>query len=392
MINPFSILFRHLFLEMLPPFFINLAFFTFIFLMKQILDITDMIVNHKVGVGPVFLLLAYTMPYFLQYIIPMSIMMAVLMAFLRMSGDNEIMALKAGGVSIYRLLTPVLTFSLLGTLITGYMTIIGVPSSADRFKTLLFTVATTNLNVSLKERTFNDSFKNIVLYVNKIDPHTGRLQNVLIEDNRTSGVNNTVVARTGVLFGEPAEMVYHLRLFDGTINQMDMQDRSSHTVSFETYDIRLDLKDIVANRGTGKRHPDEMTLTDLRSYLQQVKGKDSDYLAAQLKYYKKFSIPVACLAMGLLAMPLGIQSRHSKKAFGIGLGLLFFLLYYMLLSVGTALGENGHYPPIVGMWMPNVILGGFGIYLLVRSAKEKQITINWLDAVIHRAMQLIRKK
>ena len=392
MINPFSILFRHLFLEMLPPFFINLAFFTFIFLMKQILDITDMIVNHKVGVGSVCLLLTYTMPYFLQYIIPMSIMMAVLMAFLRMSGDNEIMALKAGGVSIYSLLTPVLTFSLLGTLITGYMTIIGVPSSADRFKTLLFNVATTNLNVSLKERTFNDSFKNIVLYVNKIDPHTRRLQNVLIEDNRTSGVNNTVVARTGVLFGEPAEMVYHLRLFDGTINQMDMQDRSSHTVSFETYDIRLDLKGIMANRGTGKKSPDEMTLTNLRAYLQQVKGKDADYLGALLKYYKKFSIPVACLAMGLLAMPLGIQTRHSKKAFGIGLGLLFFLLYYMLLSVGTALGENGRYPPVVGMWMPNVVLGGFGIYLLVRAAKEKQITFHWLDPVIHTTMQLIRKK
>ena len=200
MINPFSILNRYLFLEMLPPFFINLAFFSFIFLMKQILDITDMIVNHKVGVVPVFLLLAYTMPYFLQYIIPMSTMMAVLMALLRMSSDNEIMALKAGGVSIYRLLTPVLIFSLSGTLITGYMTIFGVPSGAERFKTLLFDVATANLNVSLKERTFNDNFKQIMLYVNKIDPQSGELHNVLIEDSRKSGGNNTVVARRGQTF------------------------------------------------------------------------------------------------------------------------------------------------------------------------------------------------
>ena len=392
MINPFSILNRYLILEMLPPFFLNLAFFSFIFLMKQILDITDMIVNHKVGVVPVFLLLAYTMPYFLQYIIPMSIMMAVLMALLRMSSDNEIMALKAGGVSIYRLLTPVLIFSLSGTLITGYMTIFGVPLGAERFKTLLFDVATANLKVSLKERTFNDRFKQIMLYVNKIDPQSGELHNVLIEDSRTSGVNNTVVARKGKLLGEPKEMVYYLRLFDGTINQMNLQDRSSHTVNFETYDIRLDLKEALSHRGISEKTPDEMTLSALRSYLKRVKTDKEKYVGALLKYHKKFSIPVACVAMGLLAMPLGIQARNSKKAFGIGLGLLFFLLYYILLSVGTAFGENGNYPPVVGMWMPNVILGGFGIYLLVLSAKEKAVSFNWSVQIFEAIMKWIRRK
>ena len=392
MLNPFSILNRYLFIEMLPPFFINLVFFSFIFLMKQILDITDMIVNHKVGVGPVCLLLVYTMPFFLQYIIPMSIMMAVLMALLRMSSDNEIMALQAGGVSVYRLLTPVLAFSLLGTLITGYMTLFGVPLGAEHFKTLLFDVATTNLNVSLKERTFNDNFKHIMLYVNKIDPHSGELHNVLIEDSRTAGVNNTVVARTGRLFGEPEKMVYHLQLFDGTINQLDMQDRASHTINFETYDIRLDLKDVIASRGSSDQSPDEMTLSALKAYLKKVEADKGIYVSALLQYHKKFSIPVACLAMGLLAVPLGIATRHSKKAFGIGFGLLFFLLYYLLLSVGTALGENGIYPPVVGMWMPNVILGGVGIYLLVRSTTVKPIALNGLERIFNRTRHWAARK
>lgn len=377
---------------MLPPFFINLAFFSFIFLMKQILDITDMIVNHKVGVGPVCLLLVYTMPYFLQYVIPMSIMMAVLMAFLRMSSDNEIMALKAGGVSVYRLFTPVLVFSLLGTLITGYMTIYGVPRGAARFKTLLFNVATANLNVSLKEHTFNDRFQKIMLYVNKIDLRSGELRNVFIEDSRNEGVNNTVVARTGKLFGDPQEMVYHLRLYDGTINQMDMDDRSSHTVSFETYDIRLDIKAAMSAPGITHKGPKEMTLAELKKYMKQFKSKDEQYFGAQLQYHKKFSIPVACLAMGLLAIPLGIQTRNSKKAFGIGLGLFFFLLYYILLSIGSAFGENGTYPPVLGMWMPNLILGGFGLYLLVRSAREKPLAFNGLAPLFDMVPQLLRRK
>ena len=393
MITPFSILSRYLFLEMLPPFCINLAFFSFIFLMKQILEITDMIVNHKVGIGPVCLLLAYTMPYFLQYVIPMSVMMAVLLALLRMSGDNEIMALKASGVSIYRLLGPVMAFSLMGASITAYMTIVGVPMGAERFKALLFEVVTANLNVSLKERTFNDNFKDVMIYVNRIDPHTGQLQQVLIEDGRSSGAANTVVARTGILFGDPKEMIYQLRLFDGMISQVDLNDGASHTIRFDTYDIRLDLNRAVSATGiSSHKRPDEMPLAELRAYLKQKRKNRDVYINALIKYHRKFSIPVACLAMGLLAVPLGIQNRRSKTSFGIGLGLFFFLLYYILLSVGATMGENGYYPPAVGMWMPNVVLGGAGLVLFYRAAKEKEIGIAWLGQLIEQVTRRLARR
>ncbi len=380
MFNPFSILFRTLILEVLPPFVINLAFFSFIFLMKEILEITDMIVNQRVGAGAVGLLLIYMMPYFLQYVIPMSVMMAVLLATLRMSGDNEIIALKAGGVSIYRLVPPVLCFGLFGMAITAYMTILGVPQSADRFKTLLFDVATANLNVSLKERTFNDSFKKIMLYVNRIDPQTKELHQVLIEDGRTAGVNNTVIASRGKLAGDPEAMIYHLRLYNGTINQMNIADRSTHAIDFATYDIRLDLRDVISSPAAVGKRPAEMSIADLNAYLQKVRGDKSEYYGGLLHLYKKFSIPVACLAMGLLALPLGIQAKNAKKAFGIGLGLFFFLLYYLLLSMGTALGENGKLPPVIGMWMPNVILGGVGVMLLIASARGKDDSSEFPDA------------
>lgn len=379
MITPFSILSRYLFMEMLPPFFINLAFFSFIFLMKQILGIADMIVNQKVGIGPVLLLLLYTMPYFLQFVIPMSVMMAVLLALLRMSGDNEITALKAGGVSIYRLLRPVMLFSLMGMLLTAYMSIIGVPQGAERFKSLLFEVATANLNVSLKARTFNDKFKGVMIYVNRIDPDSGQLQQVLIEDSRSKGPANTVVARRGQMFGDPKEMLYQLRLFDGTISQVDLTNLSSQTIRFDTYDIRLDLKHVVSTPGISQKGPDEMTLSELRTYLKQKEGHAGERINALMTYYRKFSIPVACLAMGLLAVPLGIRSRQSRKSFGISLGLFFFLLYYVMLSVGSTMGENGYYPPVIGMWMPDAVLAGFGILLLHRTAREKPIGIMWMS-------------
>ena len=105
-----SIIGRYVFQEMIPPFIINLVFFTFMFLMTRILEITDMFVNYGVNVWTVLKILGFTMPFFLQFIITMSVMMAVLLTFLKMSTDNEIIALKAGGVSLYRLLPPVFLF------------------------------------------------------------------------------------------------------------------------------------------------------------------------------------------------------------------------------------------------------------------------------------------
>jgi len=79
--------------------------------------------------------------------------------------------------------------------------------------------------------------------------------------------------------------------------------------------------------------------------------------------------------MGLIAMPLGIQSRTARRSFGLVLGLVLVLFYYLMLSAGTVFGKTGQIPPAVGMWLPNLIMGATGIYLLVRAARERPIRI-----------------
>ena len=92
------------------PFVINLVFFTFVFLMTKILEITNLIVNYKISMFSVLFILLYSVPRFLSFVIPMSVMMAVLLTFIRLSNDKELVSLKAGGVSIYGLMPPVLVF------------------------------------------------------------------------------------------------------------------------------------------------------------------------------------------------------------------------------------------------------------------------------------------
>jgi lipopolysaccharide export system permease protein len=324
--------------------------------------------------------------------IPISVMIAILLTFLRMSSDNEVIALKAGGVSIYSLLPPVLLLCLLGCLITAYMTIYGIPWGRVSMKTLINNVAASSFEIGLKERTFNESFQDVMLYVNRIDPKNKELIDVFIEDKRNEKMVSTVVASKGKLLSEPEKLFFRLRLFDGTINQVNIKDRTVNAISFETYDISLDMKQALENRKKESKHRLEMSLDEMRHYLKTTKKKDILYYRTLMDYHKKFSIPVACVALGILALPLGFQTTITRRSYGMALGLVFFIFYYFLLSAGWGIGELGTYPPFIGMWLPDVVVGGLGLFLLFRTGEEQPLMIEYWFRIINWCTGFFSKK
>jgi lipopolysaccharide export system permease protein len=172
---------------------------------------------------------------------------------------------------------------------------------------------------------------------------------------------------------------------------VDVKSRSVNTVHFDTYDIHLDTRQAVAAALSGPTHPEEMSLTEIRRYLAASTEINSKYYLTLMEFHKKFSLPFACIALGLLAVPLGIQSRSSRRSFGISLGIFFFLIYYMLLSAGWVFGEAGKYPPLLGMWVPNLITAGAGILMLYRANHEKPPPFSSVFAGIARRFRRLRK-
>lgn len=377
---------------MIPPFVICLVFFTFVFLVSKIVDITKMIVNYNVSLNAVIMMLIYSIPYFLVFVIPMSVMMTVLFTFLRMSGDNEIVVLKAGGMSISRLLPPVFLICLIGFLATVLMAVYGLPWSSCSIKRLTLKIASSNIDAGLKERTFIDNFPQMMLYVNKIDLKNKKLKDIFIEDQRAKDAEITIVAPSGRLFKEKNGQVYHLRLYNGTIDQVSLKDRSVHSMKFDTYNIRLDLKRFFSEPADRQKRTKEMSLAELSKYIKNSKIKNSKYYNAQIELHKKFSIPFACFVLGFLAVPLGIQSKSSKRSFGLGLGLVFFLLYYLLLSAGKVFGESGAYPPAIGMWVPNIVIGVIGLYLFKITLNERPVSIDFFSKLANILSKTIKKE
>ncbi|MGD9283679.1 MAG: LptF/LptG family permease, partial [Desulfobacterales bacterium] len=120
-----SLINKYIFKEFVPSFAVNVMLFTFLFLMAELIQITNWIVNYNINLLTILWMIFYQTPYFLIFVIPLSIMITVLLTFLKLSSQNEILAIKSGGISIYALLTPVGLFCLIGFVLTGFMTFYG---------------------------------------------------------------------------------------------------------------------------------------------------------------------------------------------------------------------------------------------------------------------------
>lgn len=369
------VLYRYIFLELLSPFGVSLLFLTFVFVMTRIPQITNMVVNYNMGVGAVFFLVFYSLPRFLEFTLPMSVMIAVLLTFMRMSGANEIIALKGGGMTIYRLLPPVTFFCVLMTLVTLWVTVWGVPWGRYSFSVKGEQMARVNINVALQERQFNTPFDNVMIYVNAIDIKIGGLRDVFIEDGRDPDRVNITVASQGVMISQPDQGLYTLRLKKGMINQVALGKETANQIKFDTYDINFDME-LPGNKNIDmSKDISEMGIKALKEVSRDKNASTKERNQARMELNEKLAIPFACLALGLLALPLGLQTLSSRNAQGFGLALVFFMGYYTLLALGWSAGKSGAYPPVVAMWLPNGVMGGMAVYLIKQVAGECFLSI-----------------
>lgn len=355
--------------EILPIFLIGLMTFTVILLMDKILKLIDLIVTRGVNLSQIFMLLLFISPSFLIFTIPVSVLSAILLSFGRLSGDSEITAFKASGISLYQLYLPVLLFSLVAYLLTTFLVIYGLPWGNRGFKATLYLLAQSKVNIEIKERVFNDAFDGFVIYVDKVPIQGSKMEGILIYDERNREGVNTIFAKEGFLVSNPKSQEIILRLFNGDIHRLEPKTNTYQKMQFDTYDLRLELaKTLVA---IGKKLRDhEMSIDDIREKIEKKRSLGQDATPQEVELHKRYAIPFSCLVFGLIGLPLGIQPRRSGRSYGFVLSLFILLAYYISLSASEMIALKKAIPPFLAGWLPNLAFGILGLYLLFRASRE----------------------
>ncbi|MDP2967845.1 MAG: LPS export ABC transporter permease LptF, partial [Deltaproteobacteria bacterium] len=317
--------------EIFPIFLIGLMTFTVILLMDKILKLIELIVTRGVSLSQILMLLLFISPSFLIFTIPMAFLLGILLSFGRLSGDSEITAFKASGMSLYQLYLPVLLFSIGTYLLTTFLVIYGLPWGNRGFKATLYLMAQSKADIEIKERVFNDVFDGFVIYVDKVPIQGKKMEGILIYDERDKEKVNTIFAREGFLVSDPKSQEVVLRLLSGDIHRFEPRTNIYQKMQFDIYDLRLELAKTFAAVGK-KLREHEMSIDDIKEKMEKKKSLGEDITPQEVELHKRYAIPFSCLVFGLLGVPLGIQPRRSGRSYGFVLSLLILLTYYISLT------------------------------------------------------------
>jgi len=364
---------RYILKEIAFPFFMILFILTFVLLMGKILQLMDLMVNKGIRVTDIALLVMYLMPSFLLFTIPISLFVAIMMGLGRLSGDNELLVLKAAGLSLHRLARPILVAVAACFLLTALTSYYLAPQGNFAVKTLLFDMARQKASAGIKEKVFNDEFSGILLYADRVPVSGEHMEGVLISDTRNTAEQRTIIAERAYLVADPRAMTVTLRLENGATHSVDRNLNNYRRMDFGRYDLKLDFGAAMAGDAEKTKASTEMTVGEMVRRMRDKKLKDEDLRELAIEINKKFSIPFSTLVFGILGIPLGIRKHRTVKYWGFTIGLAVVITYYLLRLGGEALAETGRLTPFIGAWAPNIILGVAGIWLFVRAAAEKPL-------------------
>jgi LPS export ABC transporter permease LptG len=244
--------------------------------------------------------------------------------------------------------------------------IVWIPNANQAYREIVYDVMAARAEGEVRPRVFFDSFPNFVLYVREV-PVTGGWRDVFMADTRDAQAPAIYAAERGRVILNRAARTVELELFNGERHTADPAGKYE-VARFERTLLSLNPESVFPAAGP-PRGDAELSIAELRARAVVVAARGDSTHTQWWYIHLKFSIPFACLVFGVIGLGLGATSRRDGKlaSFVVGIGVIF--AYYVLLWLDQALVRGYILPPWLGVWMPNILLGAFGVWLFLRRAR-----------------------
>lgn len=361
---------RYVIREVIPPFLIGLLVFTFVLIIPFIIDIAEQMIAKNVPAATILRLTATLLPQALALTIPMALLIGLLVGLGRLSADREVVVMMACGISPYRLLQPVLVFAVVCWGLTSWVMLKAMPDGNQRYREITQEIVMERAEGEVRPRVFFEDFPGLVLYVHEVPLDGKGWKDVMAADTSNASAPVIYLARRGRMVIDRAAQTIHMVLEDGARHTTKLEDPAAYEVSrFESTIMALDPTSVFPRTGPA-RGEREMALEDLALRIAELKAAGQSPHNPIMEMHKKFSVPVACFVFALLGVALGASHRKDGKlaAFVLGIGVIF--TYYVIMFTAESLTKGFWLPPWLAMWVPDVILGAAGLFLLRRRARS----------------------
>ncbi|MFN4219400.1 MAG: LptF/LptG family permease [bacterium] len=343
-------------MEMIKPFFLGLVGFI-VFLISEVMFIlVDHVVSKGVDLLTVFKIIVYRIPAFGVVAIPVAILFAVINSITKLEAGFEITSMRILGLRFYNIVLPFILVSIFMTFLNFFLNEKIVPVTMKISEDIIKEkIIRAGIGFIQSDVFFKMPDGKIVI-VRNVDKRSRVLNNIVISDVRVGVFSRIITSKRGYI----ENLAFILE--DGFLIDIGKDGFVKTQVKFERLVIpfNLSFEDIIKEL----KNPWEMSYEDLKKEIEAREriGWKDNFLKTQ--FYLKFSLPISCVVVVILSLPLAVMFANRGKFIGLFISVFLIFFYYTLFSFFAALGKNGLVNPFIAAFGANFIMLSIGVFLI----------------------------
>jgi lipopolysaccharide export system permease protein len=309
------------------------------------------------GVGASFIdiaeIIIYIQPQILIFTIPMSLLLSGLLTYGRLSTDNELVVMKASGLSFKGISLPSIFLGILCFGISIFINFYFSPITSSTLREKISEIITSRAPQAIEEGIFNTDFKGFVILI-KEKPAPNSFRGIFMLDERDKMEQRIIFSKEGKILSEMDSLIFSLMNGHVYVTKKD----SFTDIAFERYFFRLNPTLELPGKKKSELTPFEL--------LRESSNPSKDRISYLIEFYRRLSMPSLCLLIMLLGPSLSLLAGRTGKLGGLIIGLLVFVVYYSLMLYGESVAKAGKINPVLGSWFSFILLAFTSIVIFLK--------------------------
>ncbi len=355
---------KYILFNVLVPLVYCLLAFLMLFVIFDLFSHLSDFIEAGTPLADIFRFYVYLIPSVILFIVPISLLLAILYGLSQLTRNNELTAMRASGVSLYRLVAPIIAIGFVASLAVAAVNESLAPWSAywtDQFIRAEKHDGDISFHIS-QNLPYRDPVNNRVWMIGEFDRETFDMRRVEVIQQREDGSDESrVLARSARwLDGEWWFVEVTIQQFDESGYPIGPPSTAPRRAMVEYEETPVDFINVT-------KDPEFLSSRELLEFIRSHQHVSRDTLARhEVDLHYRLAMPWTCLIVTLLGLPIGAHTGRKGAFRGVAMALGLFFAFYVLINFGMALGKNQTLIPWLSVWLPNMIFLVIGILLVRR--------------------------
>jgi lipopolysaccharide export system permease protein len=363
--EPVKILDKYILKQFIMTTIFGLITFMMIFVIIDLMENLDDFLDNNVANGIIIQYYIAFLPEIVKLMTPVAVLLASLFTTGKLAANNELTAMKAGGMSIYRYMFPLITVAFLVSSVSVYFNGWVVPYANQQKFSIERKYLNKNRETTARTNIYLQDGKRRIVYIAYYDGVSGNGTRTSIQEFSDSSLISIARRWDGLQF-----------LWDSTtgtwvMNVGRMRVMTPHgeeMTSFDSYifrDLTFSPKDIVKK----VERPEEMNYTELGEFIDRQQHSGNDTARWMVDYHNKVAFPFASVIVVLFGIPFSFGKRKGGIALQVGISAAVVFIYMVFMKISNVFGYNGDLNPLLTAWLANIIFFTAGMVNILRVNK-----------------------